>query len=173
MRILALAAQPADTGDTAAKNFVVGVEMTEKELQAAFERNGLKRIDPAKGDKFDPHLHQAMMEQPGSDVAPGCVIQVFQPGYELLGRLNAVNKTITESPVSPKQLAGLLALVQKGTISGKVAKDVFTEMFDNGGEAETIVKSKGLVQVGDAARKIDPQRHIVSAVENTAWWANK
>ena len=83
----ALAAQPADTGDTAAKNFVVGVEMTEKELRAAFERNGLKRIDPAKGDKFDPHLHQAMMEQPGSDVAPGCVIQVFQPGYELLGRL--------------------------------------------------------------------------------------
>src|SRR3954452_16704186 len=46
----ALAAQPADTGDTAVKNFVVGVEMTEKELQGAFERNGLKRIDPPKGD---------------------------------------------------------------------------------------------------------------------------
>ena len=83
----ALAAQPADTGDTAVKNFVVGVEMTEKELQGAFERNGLKKIDPPKGDKFDPHKHQAMMEQPGSDVAPGAVIQVLQPGYELLGRL--------------------------------------------------------------------------------------
>jgi molecular chaperone GrpE len=83
----ALTAQPADTGDSAVKNFVVGVELTEKELQGAFERNGLKRIDPPKGEKFDPHKHQAMMEQPGSDVAPGGVIQVLQPGYELLGRL--------------------------------------------------------------------------------------
>jgi molecular chaperone GrpE len=83
----AMAAQPADTGDSAVKNFVVGVEMTEKELQGAFERNGLKKIEPAKGEKFDPHKHQAMMEQPGSDVAPGGVIQVLQPGYELLGRL--------------------------------------------------------------------------------------
>jgi len=66
---------------------VVGVEMTEKELQTAFERNGLKKIHPAKGEKFDPHKHQAMMEQPGSDVEPGGVIQVLQPGYELLGRL--------------------------------------------------------------------------------------
>jgi molecular chaperone GrpE len=83
----ALTAQPADAGDSAVKNFVVGVELTEKELQGAFERNGLKRIDPPKGEKFDPHKHQAMMEQPGSDVAPGGVIQVLQPGYELLGRL--------------------------------------------------------------------------------------
>jgi len=83
----AMAAQPADTGDATVKNFVVGVEMTEKELQGAFERNGLKKIDPAKGDKFDPHKHQAMMEQPAGEVAPGGVIQVLQPGYELLGRL--------------------------------------------------------------------------------------
>ena len=83
----ALKAQPADNGDTAVKNFVIGVEMTEKELQGAFERNGLKKIDPAQGDKFDPHKHQAMMEQPGGEVAPGAVIQVLQPGYELLGRL--------------------------------------------------------------------------------------
>jgi molecular chaperone GrpE len=83
----ALTVQPADAGDSAVKNFVVGVELTEKELQGAFERNGLKRIDPPKGEKFDPHKHQAMMEQPGSDVAPGGVIQVLQPGYELLGRL--------------------------------------------------------------------------------------
>jgi molecular chaperone GrpE len=81
------AAAPADSADPAVKNFVVGVQMTEKELLGAFERNGLKRIDPAKGDKFDPHKHQAMMEQPGSDVAPGGVIQVLQAGYELLGRL--------------------------------------------------------------------------------------
>jgi molecular chaperone GrpE len=83
----ALSHLPADHGDANVKNFIVGVEMTEKELLGAFERNGLKKIDPAKGEKFDPHKHQAMMEQPGGEVAPGGVIQVLQPGYELLGRL--------------------------------------------------------------------------------------
>jgi molecular chaperone GrpE len=83
----AMVAAPADHAEAAVKNFVVGIEMTAKELQAAFDKNGLKKIDPAKGEKFDPHKHQAMMEQPGSDVAPGAVIQVLQPGYELLGRL--------------------------------------------------------------------------------------
>jgi molecular chaperone GrpE len=83
----ALAHEPADGGDPAIKNFVLGVEMTEKELLGAFERNGLKKIHPARGDKFDPHQHQAMAEQPGTDVAPGGVVEVMQPGYELLGRL--------------------------------------------------------------------------------------
>jgi molecular chaperone GrpE len=83
----ALAHEPADGGDPAIKNFVLGVEMTEKELLSAFERNGLKKIHPARGEKFDPHQHQAMAEQPGTDVAPGGVVEVMQPGYELLGRL--------------------------------------------------------------------------------------
>lgn len=83
----ALAAAPADA-EGPAKNFVVGVEMTSKALQAAFDNNGLKKIDPPKGEKFDPHKHQAMMEQPAGDgVEPGGVIQTLQAGYELLGRL--------------------------------------------------------------------------------------
>lgn len=81
----ALAAAPEGEGPV--KNFVVGVEMTSKELQGAFDKNGLKRIDPVRGEKFDPHKHQAMMEQPGTEVDPGGVVQVLQPGYELLGRL--------------------------------------------------------------------------------------
>lgn len=80
-------AMPPAGDDTAVKNFVIGVEMTEKELLSAFEKNGLKRLSPAKGDRFDPHQHQAMMEQPGEDVAPGSVIATLQAGYELLGRL--------------------------------------------------------------------------------------
>jgi molecular chaperone GrpE len=83
----AMAAAPTDSPDAAVKNYVIGVEMTAKELLSAFEKNGLKRIDPPRGEKFDPHKHQAMMEQPGEDVSPGGVIQVMQPGYELLGRL--------------------------------------------------------------------------------------
>ncbi|HEY3695313.1 nucleotide exchange factor GrpE [Phenylobacterium sp.] len=82
----ALAATPG-TDDAGVKNFVLGVEMTEKELQQAFERNGLKKIDPAKGAKFDPHQHQAMMEQPSDEVAGGAVIQALQPGYDLFGRI--------------------------------------------------------------------------------------
>jgi len=82
----ALTHSPA-ADDPAVKNFVLGVEMTEKELQGAFERNGLKRIAPARGAKFDPHQHQAMAEAPGADVAPGYVVEMMQPGYELLGRL--------------------------------------------------------------------------------------
>ena len=78
---------PPQGDDPAVKNFVLGIEMTEKALQTAFETNGLKRLDPVKGTKFDPHQHQAMMEQPSPDVAAGAVIQTLQPGYELLGRL--------------------------------------------------------------------------------------
>lgn len=83
----ALAAHPAEIADPAMKNFIVGVEMTEKELMSAFERNGLKKIHPKKGDKFDPHQHQAMMELAETDVAPGAIVEVMQSGYELLGRL--------------------------------------------------------------------------------------
>ena len=83
----ATALSPRDSQDPAVTNYIIGVEMTEKELLGAFERNGLKKIDPAKGEKFDPHLHQAVMEQPSDEVAAGGVIQVLQAGYELLGRL--------------------------------------------------------------------------------------
>ena len=83
----ATAHSPKDSSDAAVKNFIIGVEMTEKELQGAFERNGLKKIDPAKGEKFDPHLHQAVTEQPSTEVAAGGVLTVLQAGYELMGRL--------------------------------------------------------------------------------------
>jgi molecular chaperone GrpE len=82
----ALQAAPRDSSDPAVKNLVTGIEMIEKDLQTAFERNGLKRIDPPRGTKFDPHQHQAMMEQPASDVGAGAVLRVMQPGYELHGR---------------------------------------------------------------------------------------
>jgi molecular chaperone GrpE len=82
----ALQHEPAGE-DPVVKNFVLGVELTERELSQAFERNGLKKVEPPKGAKFDPNLHQAMMEQPAPDVEPGSVIQVMQAGYELMGRI--------------------------------------------------------------------------------------
>ncbi len=76
-----------EISDPAFKNFVAGIDMTEKELAGAFEKNGVKKINPMKGDKFDPHLHQAVMEQPSTDVEGGGVIMVMQAGYELFGRV--------------------------------------------------------------------------------------
>ena len=83
----ALQAAPREDADPAVKNLVTGIEMVEKDLVGAFERNGLKRLDPPRGAKFDPHRHQAMMEQPADDVGAGAVLQVVQVGYELHGRL--------------------------------------------------------------------------------------
>ncbi|MBN9479931.1 MAG: nucleotide exchange factor GrpE [Bordetella sp.] len=80
-----LAAAPKDAdGPTAA--MITGLELTQKSLLSAFEANGLTRVDPAPGDAFDPHLHQAMMEQPSDTVPGGAVIQTLQPGYALFGR---------------------------------------------------------------------------------------
>jgi molecular chaperone GrpE len=78
---------PRDDADQVVKNFVVGVELTEKELATAFDRNGLKRVAPEAGDTFDPNVHQAMMEQPSDTVAGGAVINTLQAGYELFGRI--------------------------------------------------------------------------------------
>ena len=83
----AVSAVPADAADPALKNLLTGIEMTEKELLGAFERNGLKQVDSSAGTKFDPHQHQAVMEQASAEVGPGGVIQTFQTGYELFGRI--------------------------------------------------------------------------------------
>ncbi len=69
---------------------------------------------------------------------------------ELLGLLNKDGKTITESPISAASLGGLIALITDNTISGKIAKDVFAEMYATGQDAASIVESKGLKQVTDA-----------------------
>ncbi|MBO8169175.1 MAG: Asp-tRNA(Asn)/Glu-tRNA(Gln) amidotransferase subunit GatB [Thermoanaerobacteraceae bacterium] len=69
---------------------------------------------------------------------------------ELLRLLNARDLEAADCPVSPEQLAELLQLIDKGTISGKIAKQVFEEMFDTGKTAAAIVKEKGLEQISDA-----------------------
>jgi molecular chaperone GrpE len=83
----ALEHAPRDGEDQLTRNLAIGLEMTQKELLGAFERNGLKRVEPAAGDRFDPHQHQAVMEQTSADIAPGGVVQVLQAGYELFGRI--------------------------------------------------------------------------------------
>ncbi len=67
----------------------------------------------------------------------------------LFGALNKDDKKISESPVSEQQLGGLLDLISDGTISGKIAKDVFEEMYATGRDAADVVEEKGLKQVSD------------------------
>ncbi len=71
---------------------------------------------------------------------------------ELFGRLNHAGIGIAESPVAAAALGGLIDLVADGTISGRMAKDVFAEMFESGDDAASIVEKKGLRQVTDEAR---------------------
>ena len=68
---------------------------------------------------------------------------------ELFGALNKMDKDLTDSPISPEQLGGLVGLISDGTISGRIAKDVFAEMVENGGGPEAIIEAKGLKQVSD------------------------
>ena len=63
-----------------------GVEITAKQLQAAFDKTGVAEINPAPGEKFDPHYHQAMSAVE-VDAAPNTVVQVMQKGYRLNDRL--------------------------------------------------------------------------------------
>ena len=69
---------------------------------------------------------------------------------ELFGALNKEGKTLAESPVSPAALGALVALISDGTISGRIAKDVFAEMVETGGDPAVIVEEKGLKQVSDS-----------------------
>ncbi|MDW7675945.1 MAG: Asp-tRNA(Asn)/Glu-tRNA(Gln) amidotransferase subunit GatB, partial [Bacillota bacterium] len=68
---------------------------------------------------------------------------------ELLRLVNANNIEIEEVKIKPEQLADLLTLLEKGTISGKIAKTVFEEMFATGSNPQEIVEKQGLVQISD------------------------
>ncbi len=84
----ALDAAPADREalDDTVKNLIVGVEMTEREVLTAFEKAGIKRIEPL-GERFDPNLHQAMFEVENSGKPAGTVVQLLAPGYVIHDRL--------------------------------------------------------------------------------------
>lgn len=75
---------------------------------------------------------------------------------ELSAYLNSEQKSLEEISLTPEGLAGMIKLIENGTISSKIAKTVFKELVENGGHPEAIVKAKGLVQISDegALKKI-------------------
>ncbi|WP_144511917.1 Asp-tRNA(Asn)/Glu-tRNA(Gln) amidotransferase subunit GatB [Bacillus sp. FJAT-22090] len=68
---------------------------------------------------------------------------------EVSAYLNADQKELKDIKLTPSNLAGMIKLISDGTISSKIAKKVFKELADNGGEATEVVKAKGLVQISD------------------------
>ena len=70
---------------------------------------------------------------------------------------------IRDCPISPENLGGLLNMIDRGTISGKIAKTVFIDMMDSGKDAETIVREKNLLQMSDEGELLELVRQIIAA----------
>ncbi|HZH51683.1 MAG TPA: nucleotide exchange factor GrpE [Microvirga sp.] len=85
----ALESVPAEArgaAEGAFKGLIEGIDLTERDLLNTLERHGVRKVDP-QGEKFDPHLHQAMFEVPNPDVPTGTVVQVVQAGYVIGDRV--------------------------------------------------------------------------------------
>jgi molecular chaperone GrpE len=72
--------------DKVASQFLTGIEATARELESLFAKNGVERIKSV-GEKLDPNRHQAMMEIPTDQAAPGTIVADMQAGYMLKDRL--------------------------------------------------------------------------------------
>jgi aspartyl-tRNA(Asn)/glutamyl-tRNA(Gln) amidotransferase subunit B len=99
--------------------------------------------DTLVSDKARADYYEEVAKNRDAKIAANWVLS------ELLGALNKAGKDIGESPVSAAQLGGLLDLMADNTISGRIAKDVFAEMFATSKDAAAIVEEKGLKQVTD------------------------
>lgn len=83
----ALSAIPDELrGDEKLKGLVTGLEATGRELDSVFARHGISKVS-ALGEALDPNRHQAMMEVPSADAAPGTIVQEIQTGYMIKDRL--------------------------------------------------------------------------------------
>ena len=84
--LAAALATPDSSADTAPDTLRTGVDLTLKQLKSAFEKAAVTEINPATGEKFDPHHHQAITAVE-SDAEPNTVVSVMQKGYRLHDRV--------------------------------------------------------------------------------------
>jgi molecular chaperone GrpE len=85
----ALEAVPAElrgSNDEGSQALIEGVEMTAREMDRLLAKHGIRRIE-AKGERFDPHRHQAMFEAPDPSVPEGTIVEVVQDGYQIGDRV--------------------------------------------------------------------------------------
>jgi molecular chaperone GrpE len=113
----AIQAVPAGAAeeDPALKTLVEGISMTEREFLNVLDRNGVRRINP-KGEAFNPHQHQAMMEMQNADVPPGTILEVFQSGYVIDERvLRPAMVVVAKGGVKPGKASAAEARAQPST----------------------------------------------------------
>jgi aspartyl-tRNA(Asn)/glutamyl-tRNA(Gln) amidotransferase subunit B len=121
-------------------------ELPAARRQRLIERHGLPEYDAGVLTE-----DRAVVEYFDAAVAAGAdpkTVSNWMMG-ELLRLLNATGQSAAEAKLRPESLAGLLKLIEAGTISGKIAKTVFEEMFHTGKTAEEVVREKGLTQISD------------------------
>jgi aspartyl-tRNA(Asn)/glutamyl-tRNA(Gln) amidotransferase subunit B len=131
--------------------YVEGIRATMPELPDAkkarlIAQHGLSAYDAGVlvAERETADFYEAVAKGRDPKLAANWVIS------ELFGQLNRIGRTTADSPVSAAALGGLIDLIADGTISGRIAKDVFTEMVDSGKSAADIVEAKGLRQVSDS-----------------------
>jgi aspartyl-tRNA(Asn)/glutamyl-tRNA(Gln) amidotransferase subunit B len=131
-------------------------ELPEAKRQRFVTQYGLPKYDAAvlTGESALADYFEAVVKASGAD-AKTCANWITT---DLLGALNRLGKDITASPISVEMLAGMLKRIVDKTISGKIAKDVFEAMLAGEGDADAIIKAKGLVQITDDGA-------IISAIE--------
>jgi aspartyl-tRNA(Asn)/glutamyl-tRNA(Gln) amidotransferase subunit B len=131
--------------------FIDGIRKTMPELPDAkkkrfVEKFGLSAYDAGVlvSEKERAEYFEIVAKGHDAKIAANWVIT------ELLGALNKAEKELKDSPVSAEALGELVGLITNNTISGRIAKEVFAEMFGTGKKAGDIVKDRGLQQVSDA-----------------------
>lgn len=136
----AVAAVPADAAerDATLKGMLEGINMMDREFLNVLARHGVKRVDP-DGQPFNPHLHQAVMEQQNPDVPSGTVVQVFQPGYTIEDRVLRPAMVVV-STGGPKQKP-----------AEKQAEQAHTTDSSAVGSAEPAAEANGAAEPGSEA----------------------
>ena len=140
---------------------LVPIVTTEEEIEAY--RKGLPELPDARRERYMKEFGLSAYDA-GIITASRAMAEYFEACLaggadaksaanwimgDLAKNLNAEGKTIEESPVEASRLAQMLALIEKGTISSKIAKKVFAEMWTSSDVPEKIVEDKGLVQITD------------------------
>lgn len=121
------------------------------ELQAAKQKRFMEQYDLPE---YDASILTA--SRPLADYYEECLLVHNNPKAvsnwimtELMRELNNNDMEISDCPITPGHLAGMVKLIDEGTISGKIAKEVFRTMWETGEMPSKIVKEKGLVQITD------------------------
>lgn len=136
------------TADTVARLKASMPELPQAMRERFATQHGLPAYDAATltGNLALARYFEATLQAFGGDAK---LVSNWVMG-ELLGRLNEADLAADAAPVNPAMLGGLLKRIADGTLSGKMAKEVFAALWSDGGDADAIIAAKGLSQISDS-----------------------